>query len=69
MSLYRSDNPVLDAERYMMAQDIRLAKRPVCDCCGNHIQEEMALHYVTRTLDIWLCQECIDDNTEYIEVD
>jgi hypothetical protein len=69
MSLYLSEDPVMDAERYMMAQDIRLARRPVCDCCENHIQEESALHYVTRTVDIWLCEECVESNMEYIEVD
>lgn len=67
--MYRSDDPALDAERYMMAQEIRLARRPQCDCCDNHIQEESALHYVTREVDIWLCAECIENNTEYIEVD
>ena len=67
--MYRSENPELDAERYMMAQDILLARRPVCDCCGEHIREEAALHYVTNTIDIWLCDSCIEDNTEYIEVD
>lgn len=67
--MYRSDDPALDAERYMMAQDIRLAKRPKCDCCGEHIQDDAALHYVTNTVDIWICPECIENNTEYIEVD
>ena len=69
MRLYRSEDPALDAERYMAAQDILLAMRPQCDCCGKHIQEDSALHYVTKLVDIWLCQECLDDNTEYIEVD
>lgn len=69
MRLYRSDDPERDAERYMMAQDILLARRPQCDCCGNHIQEDSALHYVTSKVDIWLCLECIEENTEYIEVD
>ena len=69
MMMFLSDDPVRDAERYMEAQDILLARRPKCDCCGEHIQEETALHYVTRTADIWLCQECIENNTECIEVD
>ena len=69
MSLCRSNDPVLDAERYMNAQDIRLARRPKCDCCGEHIQDETALHYVTREVDIWICLDCIEGNTEYIEVD
>ena len=66
---YRSDEPARDAERYMAAQDNRLAKRPQCDCCENHIQEESALHYVTSKVDIWICAECIENNTEYIDVD
>ena len=69
MRIYRSDDPAFDAERYMLDQDIRLEYRPKCDCCGKHIQDEEALHYVTRTIDIWLCLECINDHTEWIEVD
>ena len=69
MLLIMTDDPAADADRYMMAQDILLARRPQCDCCGNHIQEEQALHYVTRTVDIWLCEDCLDGSMEYIEVD
>lgn len=69
MSLYRSDDPVWDAERYMMAQDIRLARLPKCDCCDKHIQDKEALHYVTSKLDIWICPECIEEKMEYIEED
>lgn len=69
MLLIMTDDPERDADRYMEAQDILLARRPRCDCCGEHIQEESALHYVTKSVDIWLCQDCIDGNTEYIEVD
>ena len=67
--MYRSDDPALDAERYMRAQDILLEMRPKCQCCGRHIQDEEAMHYVDREVDIWLCQDCIDANMEYIEVD
>ena len=69
MTNFMSDDPVRDAERYMMAQDIWLESRPQCDCCKRHIQDESALHYVTRKLDIWICLECVDDNTVYIEED
>ena len=69
MSLYRSEDPALDAERYMNALDILLEMRPKCDCCGKHIQDDTALHYVTSKVDIWICLECVEDNTEYIEVD
>ena len=67
--LFMSDDPVRDAERYMNALDIRLARRPVCHCCGENIQEERALHYVARDVDVWLCDNCIDMKQEYIEVD
>ena len=67
--MFRSDNPVRDAERYMDYLDQKLARRPVCDCCGEHIQDNEALHYVTNKMDIWLCLECIEDNTELIEVE
>ena len=66
---YLSDDPAWDAERYMAAQDIRLARRPQCDCCKEHIQEDEALHYVTNKIDIWICHECVEENTEYIEED
>lgn len=69
MLLIMTDDPERDAERYMEYQDILLARRPQCDCCGNHIQDNEALHYVTSKFDIWLCLECIDDNTEIIEED
>ena len=69
MPSFMSDDPVRDAERYIDAQDARLARRPQCDCCEKHIQDETAFHYVTSKIDIWICNECIDDNTEYIEED
>lgn len=67
--MFRSDDPARDAERYMDYLDQKRERRPVCDCCGEHIQDEEALHYVTNEIDIWLCLECIDGNTELIEVE
>ena len=61
--MYMSDDPVMDAERYMAAQEQKLARRPVCKCCGHHIQDDSAFHYE----DVWLCLNCVDDLTEYIE--
>ena len=69
MSLYMSDDPARDAERYMMAQDILLERRPKCQCCGRHIQDDEGLHFVDEAIDLWLCQDCIEANMEYIEVD
>ena len=67
--MYLSDDPAWDAERYMRAMDMKLARRPMCFCCRRNIQDEAALHFQTREEDVWLCLECVEDNTEYIEVD
>ena len=67
--LERMRDPAYEAERYMMAQDILLERRPKCHCCGKHIQDDEGLHYTTNAFDIWLCLGCIDDNMEYIEVE
>ena len=64
-----SDDPVLDAERYIMAQEIREARLPICDCCERRIRDREALHYVTRNLEIWLCLVCIDEKMELVEED
>lgn len=69
MSPYMSDDPARDAERYMAALDLLLARRPQCHCCEKHIQDDEALHYTPGGLDIWLCQECIGNHMELIEVD
>ena len=56
---FMSDDPARDAERYIDAREIRLARRPICHCCGENIQEERALHYMTNSV----------DELEYIEED
>jgi hypothetical protein len=65
--MYYSDDPVLDEMRYTRAMEMRLARRPVCHCCKRHIQDEEALHYTEGPEEIWLCLDCIEDNTELIE--
>ena len=69
MLLIMTDDPERDADRYMAAQDLLLARRPQCDCCEKHIQDETAFHYVTSKIDIWICPDCVEENTEYIEED
>ena len=56
-------DPVWDAECYAAEQDRLTDRRPVCDCCGESIQEDRALHYKG----VWLCGECVSNNEEYIE--
>ena len=69
MYLFRSYDPVRDAERYMEAMDLLLERLPKCHCCGQHIQDDEALHYRTNEFEIWMCLGCIEDNTVLIEVD
>ena len=67
--MYLSDDPARDAERYMRALDEKLERRPQCCVCRRHIQDEEALHFQTKQEDVWLCMKCVEDKTEYIEVD
>lgn len=62
---FRHGDPHDDFDRYDAEMERRLARRPVCSCCKKHIQDEEALHFGA----IWLCSDCVEDNTEYIEVD
>ena len=41
-------------EAHDAEQERRLAKLPVCDRCGEHIQQEKAIYYN----DQWCCEEC-----------
>lgn len=61
--MFYSDDPVMDEMRHTRAMDLRLARRPVCRFCKRHIQDNEAVHFD----DIWLCLDCVEDNTEYIE--
>ena len=65
--MFYTDDPVMDEEMRQRAFDIKLARRPKCHNCGKHIQDSEALHYVTKDIEIWLCLECIENNTELIE--
>lgn len=65
--MFYSDDPARDAEAYMKAMDERQARRPVCCKCDRHINDNMALHLVLYKNEIWVCQDCIEDNMELIE--
>lgn len=69
MMMFYSDDPARDEMLRTRAMDLELARRPVCHCCKRHIQDDEALHYDGGKEDIWLCLSCIEDKTEYIEVD
>ena len=64
--MFYSDNPVRDAERWMAAQDQKLARRPVCDICGEHIQDDIAYN-INGGL---VCRDCLENNyMVYLEDD
>lgn len=38
-------------------------KLPICELCGEHIQQDKALHI----MGLWICDDCINDNMRWIE--
>lgn len=56
-------DPVQDAENYSAEQDERLERRPVCDFCGEHIQDEY--YYCIGGKNI--CPSCLEDYREWID--
>lgn len=53
---FRSDNPSLDFDRWDAHQERQLARLPICDHCGEHIQAE---HYFVIHEEI-ICESCLD---------
>lgn len=51
-----SDEPVLDAMRHDAEQEEKLNRLPLCECCGEPIQQEKAMYYC----DQWCCEDCED---------
>lgn len=60
--MYYTDDPVKDFERWDREQERALERLPVCECCGEHIQQEDAV----RIGGDWYCDECIDGMREEI---
>lgn len=48
---------------YNQQKEEELKKRPVCDCCGDHIQEEYC--YVIN--DDYICESCMEENRKSVE--
>jgi len=49
-----TNDPVADFERYDAAQEKKLERLPVCECCGEPIQQEKAVYYNSQ----WICEGC-----------
>ena len=62
-----TDNAVRDAERYYNDLDERLERRPVCDFCGEHIQEETYYCISHRLINVNICERCLEEFREYVE--
>ena len=67
---FRTDDPARDFDRWDMERERRRARRPICERCGEHIQEEN-LWDIDGTL---YCPECAKieferDTDNYTEED
>lgn len=63
--MFYSDDPVRDFDRYDAEQARNARKRPVCECCGDHITDEFAYNFDGD----WICQDCIKDFLEEVTDD
>lgn len=66
--MFYSDDPVADFDRYDREQADQLAKLPVCEICGEPIQDE---HFYLIN-DEFVCPECLKrdfrkDTEDYVE--
>jgi formylmethanofuran dehydrogenase subunit E len=56
--MFRTDNPVADAERHIAEQDAALQKLPRCSECDKRIQDE----YCFEINGELICYDCMDNN-------
>ena len=56
-----SDDPVRDAAMYDIEADNRLKQLPVCDECGEHIQDE----YYYEFRDWVICPSCMEEHRRW----
>ena len=50
-------------EAYEAKQEKKLAKKPICDCCGDYIQQEHAFHFKG----MWICDDCLENERDWTE--
>lgn len=55
--IVRTANPIADAERHIAELDMQLGRRPVCENCGHHIQDD----YFYRINGVIVCDDCMID--------
>ena len=62
---FRTDDPVADFERHDREQARKLAKLPICERCGNAIQQERAVCIEG----FWYCDDCLEYYRKEVDVD
>lgn len=55
--LFRTDDPVADAERYASEQEAALELLPVCTICNEHIQD----YFCYEINDEIICEHCMNE--------
>jgi len=53
--MFYTDNPARDAENYYLEAEREVEKRPICEGCEEHIQDE----YLYRIDGMVLCFDCM----------
>lgn len=68
MMMKISENPIADFETYDAEQQLGLRKLPKCCLCSEYIQQEEAVRLRTIYGNYWICDGCLEDSREEIEV-
>lgn len=59
--MMRTDNPVLDAERWAAEQEEKVEHLlPNCQACGKVIRDEYCYQYDPDDIETCVCESCID---------
>ena len=53
--MYYTDDPIADFDRWDADQQKQIGELPVCEDCGEHIQDETAF-YINGE---WICHDCM----------
>nr|DAI90265.1 MAG TPA: Tungsten formylmethanofuran dehydrogenase subunit E/gapdh domain-like fold, structural genomics.9A [Caudoviricetes sp.] len=56
--MYYTDDPVTDFLRHDYETEKKVNKLPVCECCGEHIQDG----YYYEINDEPICENCLNDH-------
>jgi formylmethanofuran dehydrogenase subunit E len=60
---YRSENLAADIRRRLNDEEYWLTRRPICDECGEHIQDDH-LYVINGKI---MCESCVEDCRRYTD--